>query len=135
MLPAAKVVLQMKRFLRCGSLVRRLVSFVAVVNQDNVELVLDLDVAYLPLHQKNVLQVDDFETVLVRILEIVVVGYSGALGAPVIERIVAACLTLAFVREVGLSSQGLDGLIQNRPRLTCIVGIVQVNDGGGGTTR
>jgi len=56
----------------------------------------------LSLHQKNVLQVDDFETVLVRILEIVVVGNPGALGAPVIERIVAAGLTLAFIGEVGL---------------------------------
>ena len=129
MLPAAKVVLQIKRFLRCRSLVRRLVSFVAIVDQDNIELVLDLDVADLPLHQKNVLQVDDFETVLVRILEIVVVGNPGALGAPVIERIVAAGLTLAFVGEVGLSSQGLDGLIQNRARLARIVGVVQV-DGG-----
>src|SRR6266851_7768793 len=113
MLPTAKVVLQIKRFLRSRSLERRLVSFVAIVNPDNIELVLDLDVAHLSLHQKNVLQVDDFETVLVWILEIVVVGNPGALGAPVIERIVAACLALAFVSEVGLSSEGLDGLIQN----------------------
>src|SRR6266446_10869069 len=125
MLAAAKVVLQIKRFLRRRSLVRRLVSFVAVVNQDNIELVLDLDVAYLSLHQKNVLQVDDFETVLVRILEIVVVGNPGALGAPVIEGIVAACLTLAFVGEVGLSSKGVDRLIQNSPSLAGILGDVQ----------
>src|ERR1700716_2565046 len=129
MLAAAKGVLQFERLFRSRTLVRRLVSFVAVVDQDNIELVLHLDVAHLTFNQKNVLQVDDFETVLVRILEIVVVGNPGALSVPVIERIVAACLFLVFVSEVGLSSEGLDGLIENRSRLAGIVGVVQ---GGGG---
>jgi hypothetical protein len=58
----------------------------------------------LPKEQKNVLRVDDFETVLVGILEIVSVGNPGALGTSVMEGIVAAFLTPVFVSEVRLSS-------------------------------
>src|SRR5208282_3447854 len=129
MLAAAKVVLQIELILRRRSLVRNLVSFVAVVNQNNIVLVFDLDVTHLPEQEKNVLGVDDFETVPVGILEIVSVGNPGALGTSVMERIVASLLTAVFVSEVGLSSQCLDGLIENRPRLAGVVGVVHV-DGG-----
>jgi len=71
--------------------------------------------------------VDDFKTILVRILEVVVIGNSGAVGAAVIERILAAFLPLGFVSEVGLPAQGLDGVIENGPRLAGIVGVVQVD--------
>src|SRR5258708_34466363 len=94
MLSTPKVVLQVQRILCCRPLVCRLVSFVAIVNQNNIELILDLYVAHRSLNQKDVLQGNDFETVLFRILEIVVVGNPGALGPTVTEGLVAACSLL-----------------------------------------
>ena len=82
----------------------------------------------------HVLQAEDFEPVLVRILDVIVVGNPGALGAPVIERIVAARLTPVFVSQVGLSAQRLDRLIDDRARLAGIIGVVQI-DGCGGLAR
>src|SRR5271170_45498 len=135
MLPPAKVVLQIERFHRCRSLVRRLVSLVSIEYLDKVELALDLDVADLPLDQKNVLGVDHLETVFVGILDVVVVVNAGAVGASVVERIVAASFFPVFVSEIGLAAQRLDGLIENRPRLAGAVGVVQVDGGRGGSGR
>src|SRR5208337_960880 len=82
----------------------------------------------------NVFQAENFEPIPVRILHVVVVGNPGAVGVPVIKRIVAARLTPVFVSEVGLSAQRLDSLIDNGSRLAGIVGVVQV-DGRGGLAR
>jgi len=98
---AAQVVLQVERFHRGRPLVGRFVSFVAVEDLDKIELSLDLDVAHRPLEQENVLGVDDFETVLIGVLDVVVVGNSSAVGASVIKGIVAAGLFPVFVSEVG----------------------------------
>jgi hypothetical protein len=49
----------------------------------------------------------------------------------VIERIVAALLTAVFVGEVGLAPERLDRLIENRPRLAGIVGVVEIDGGLG----
>src|ERR1700691_1377973 len=76
MIAAAKIALEVLLFLRRRSLVGDLVSLVAVVNQNNVRLVLDLDVAYFSKEQEDVLSVDDFETILVGIFEVVSVRNS-----------------------------------------------------------
>src|SRR5260370_38782179 len=128
MMPAAKVVLQILPILCRRSLERSLVAIVAVVNQDKIGFVgLAAADINLPWYDMDVFQADDFETVFVGILAVVVVRYPGALGAPVIERIVAAGFFLVFLGEVGLPSQFLDRLIENRPRLAGIVGAVHVD--------
>src|SRR5208337_3065022 len=131
MLAAAKVVLQIELVLRGRSLVCDLVSFVSVVNEGEIELVRDLHTSDVDRsgNHMNVLGVEDFETVPLRILDIVAVGNAGALSASVIQRIVAAFLTPVFVSEVRLAAQCLDRLIQNRSRLAGIFGVVEV-DGG-----
>src|SRR5208282_4579692 len=129
MLAAAKVVFQIELVLRRRSLVGDLVAFVAVVNEGEIELVLDLhtsDVDRTRQHM-NVLSVEDFETVPVGILDIVAVGNARALGASVIQRIVATLLAAVFVGEVGLTAEGFDCLIQNRARLAGVVGVVEVD--------
>jgi len=45
-----------------SALVSNFVSFDAVVNQDDIRLVFDWDVADLPVQQENIAQVDDLET-------------------------------------------------------------------------
>jgi len=47
---------------RRSALVSNFVSFDAVVNQDDIRLVFDWDVADLPVQQENIAQVDDLET-------------------------------------------------------------------------
>ena len=136
MLPATKIILQIQRLLRRRSLVGNLVSFVAVVNQGKVDL-LGLDAAdvNLPWDDMNVFHAEDFETVLVGILDVVSVGNPGAVGAPVIEGIIAAFLNPVFVGEVGLPAQCIDRLLQKRSRLARVVGVVHVEGGLSGGLR
>jgi len=49
--------------------------------------------------------VNHLETIFVGILDVVVVVNAGAIGVPVIKRIVAAGLFPVFVSEVGLAAE------------------------------
>jgi hypothetical protein len=99
------------------------------VNQREIELVLDL---YPPdvdrSGQKvNVFGADDFETVLVGILEIVSVGNSGAIGMSVIEGIIAALFNPVFVGEIRLTAESFNRFVEDSPRLAGIVGVIQID--------
>ena len=133
MLPASKIVFQVQLILRRGSLVGGLVSFIAVVNQDRFGLV-GLDMADVDRSRQhmNILLVEDLETVLVRILDIVSVRNPGALGASVIKRIVAAGFFLILIREIPIAAQGLDRLIEHGARFAGVVGVVELDGRLGG---
>src|SRR5208282_577120 len=136
MLAAAKVVLELELLLRGGSLVGNLVAFVPVVNQNQIGLVgLHPADVNLPWYQVKGFRAENFETVFVRILDIVAVGNARAFGASVIEGIVAAFLATILVGKVRFSSQCLDGLIENGPRFAGVVGVVEINGRLSGSSR
>src|ERR1035438_3817886 len=124
MLAPAKIILEVDLVLRGRSFISDFVALIAVVNQNDVRFVLDLDVAHIPKQQKNVFGVDDLETVLLRILDVVAVRDSSAVRASVIQRIVAPLFAAVFEGEIRLAAQGLDSLIKNRPRLPGVVGVI-----------
>src|ERR1700687_1896356 len=101
MLPASKIIFQVPLILRGGSVEGVLVSLIAVVNEDEVD-VLGLQAADID-RTRNDVQVfllHHLKPVFVGILDVVVVGNSGAAGASMMERIVAAGLFLNLIREI-----------------------------------
>jgi hypothetical protein len=82
----------------------------------------------------KVLKSENLETVLVGILDIVVIGKAGAVGAAMVQRIIAAGLTAVGVSEVRMAAEGLYGLIEERPCLMGAFRVVHV-DGCGGRRR
>ena len=82
----------------------------------------------------DVFEGQDFETVFIGIFDVVVVGKAGAVGTPVIERVVASGLHAVLEREIGLAAEGLNGLIEKGVGLVGALGVVEV-DGSLGLRR
>src|ERR1700722_2728941 len=127
---AANVILQVERLDGSGAFVGPLVSFIGVKYLDDIELIFDLNVADRSFDKENVFGVDDFETGLIGIFDVVVVKNSGAVGTAVIKRIVASFFFAILIGKVSVSAEGFDGLIENGAGLAGILGVINIDGCG-----